>query len=96
MGVHEMDSPLCGAAVISHNEVSVSDHHRTARRRVQWSKAFIEFQGRGCNQSVQRDCCISPPPRSRYFSRALSRMCALQTHRWASDPGIHQEPRGNV
>ena len=26
-GVNEMDPPLCGAAVISHNEVSTSDHH---------------------------------------------------------------------
>jgi hypothetical protein len=34
-GINEMDPPLCGAAVISHNEVSASDHHVTARRRVQ-------------------------------------------------------------
>ena len=27
-----MDPPLCGAAVISHNEVSEPDHQRTARR----------------------------------------------------------------
>src|SRR6266446_9929373 len=27
-----MDPPLCGAAVISHNEVSEIDHQRTARR----------------------------------------------------------------
>jgi len=26
-GINEMDPPLCGAAVISHNEVSASDHH---------------------------------------------------------------------
>jgi hypothetical protein len=26
-----MDPPLCGAALISHNEVSASDHHVTAR-----------------------------------------------------------------
>src|SRR5215831_8145629 len=41
-----MDPPLYGAAVISHNEVSVGDHHRTARRRVQGSKALIGCQGR--------------------------------------------------
>ena len=33
-GINEMDPPLCGAAVISHNEVSASDQHITARRRV--------------------------------------------------------------
>ena len=33
-GINEMDPPLCGAAVISHNEVSASDPHVTARRRV--------------------------------------------------------------
>src|SRR5215467_1283893 len=31
-GIHEMAPPLCGAAVISHNEVSETDHQRTARR----------------------------------------------------------------
>ena len=35
MGINEMDPPLCGVALISHNEVSASDHHVTARRRVQ-------------------------------------------------------------
>jgi hypothetical protein len=33
-GVNEMDPPLCGMAVISHNEVSEIDPHVTARRRV--------------------------------------------------------------
>jgi hypothetical protein len=32
MGINEMDPPLCGTAVISHNEVSDTDHQRTARR----------------------------------------------------------------
>ena len=32
IGINEMDPPLCGAAVISHNEVSETDHQRTARR----------------------------------------------------------------
>src|SRR5512145_724768 len=31
-GIHEMDPLLCGSAVISHNEVSGTDHQRTARR----------------------------------------------------------------
>jgi hypothetical protein len=35
ISIHEMDPPLCEAAVISHNEVSASDHHGTARRRAQ-------------------------------------------------------------
>jgi hypothetical protein len=31
-GMNEMDPPLCGTAVISHNEVSETDHQRTTRR----------------------------------------------------------------
>jgi hypothetical protein len=31
-GINEMDPTLCGLAVISHNEVSKTDHQRTARR----------------------------------------------------------------
>jgi hypothetical protein len=30
--MNETGSPLCGSAVISHNEVSETDHQRTARR----------------------------------------------------------------
>ncbi len=43
-GVNEMDPPLCGAAVISHNEVSTSDHHVTARRRVQLSLSRLNHR----------------------------------------------------
>jgi transposase len=32
MGFNEMDLPLCGLALISHNEVSDTDLHTTARR----------------------------------------------------------------
>ena len=31
-GMNEMDPPLCGAAVIGHNEVRETDDHLTARR----------------------------------------------------------------
>ena len=31
-GMNAMDPPLCGAAVISHHEVSDTDHQRTAKR----------------------------------------------------------------
>src|SRR5215471_148601 len=31
-GINEMDPPLCGAAVISHTEVSETDHSTPARR----------------------------------------------------------------
>jgi hypothetical protein len=30
-GINEMDPPLCGIALISHNEVSATDPHVTAR-----------------------------------------------------------------
>src|SRR5262252_826054 len=32
LGINEMDPPLCGSAVISHTEVSETDHELPARR----------------------------------------------------------------
>jgi hypothetical protein len=67
-GIHEMDPPLCGSAVISHTEISETDHSTRARRTspmqhelrtvaIDLAKALVGFQGRGFADGVQSDFC---------------------------------------
>jgi hypothetical protein len=48
-GINEMDPPLCGMALISHNEVSAIDPHVTARRRVHFGQSFLLYPTSGAS-----------------------------------------------
>jgi len=76
-GFNEMDPPLCGAALISHNEVSASDHHVTAQARMAiWR---LDGKPRTARQfSVYKNCPLPTPEDRLFFLLTYLKTCSLQ------------------